>query len=467
MATRIYFTTLSPPISPADWEFANLGAAPVDAAGEVVRAGTSAMQTLTQATGTTSPILIGMYRATVGPLSAQTIGAATTFKGQMRCAENNNGANATLAIAVKIIASDGTDRAILKAPVASDSATSPFEMATSLTNRKFYNLNENATITVDAGATVVAGDYLVIEIGFRAATTIDRTISLSVGDNSATDLPEDTTTTAANNPWVEFSQTLSFQTRIVPLSLALATTTFAPVVSTPRLVTPSVCSLTLTSFAPTIRSGVLVTPASASLTLSASTPVVAAPRQVVPAAAALSTTTFAPGIFVGVRVTPATAALLSNAFAPRLATGIIPTTAALALGSAAPTVLTPRRLIPSVLSLALTPFAPIVAAPSRATPAAASLSLTTFAPVVTVAGVGQISPPAASLVVQGFAPEVVLSTVSAGGAGDAGGRGFQVVASRTKTPVQRLAEPSPVLPVARQKNKAVAIGVALLLLGRS
>jgi hypothetical protein len=35
---------------------------------------------------------------------------------------------------------------------------------------------------------------------------------ISIGDDSGTDLPEDDTTTAANNPWVEFANAITFQT---------------------------------------------------------------------------------------------------------------------------------------------------------------------------------------------------------------------------------------------------------------
>ncbi len=153
-------------------------------------------------TGTVSPFAQAVLRYVIGPIAAQTISG--TVKCQMRGSESNAGANATPAIAVKLIKPDGTDRSVLLIQTASDSATVGNEFKTTLTNATFKNVAEIAAMTLTP-QTATAGDYLVIELGFRSATTTQRTVNLSYGDNSATDLLEDTTTTAANNPWVEFS----------------------------------------------------------------------------------------------------------------------------------------------------------------------------------------------------------------------------------------------------------------------
>lgn len=89
------------------------------------------------ATGTTSPTMRAQGRLVIGPLKAQTISG--TVKAQMRCQESSTGANATAALAVKIIQPNGVDRAVLLAPVGSDSAAAPYEMVTALTNCTFYN----------------------------------------------------------------------------------------------------------------------------------------------------------------------------------------------------------------------------------------------------------------------------------------------------------------------------------------
>jgi hypothetical protein len=123
--------------------------------------------------------------------------------------ENNAGANATLALAIKIIQPDGTDRGVLLAQTASDSATAGHELTTTLTNMSFQDAAESASIALTSQA-ATQGDYLVIEWGIRSAnTTANRTVTLSYGNNSATDLGENTTETTANNPWWEFSGTIT------------------------------------------------------------------------------------------------------------------------------------------------------------------------------------------------------------------------------------------------------------------
>jgi hypothetical protein len=151
-----------------------------------------------------------MLREVIGPLPGQTI--AGNVHGQMLASENNSGANATLAMAVKIIQPGGADRAVLLAAVGSDNAASPQELVlTTLTNRKFYNAAEAEPIPLTSQA-ATQGDYLVIEIGFRSATTTTRNISLRYGDAGANDLQEGTTETDDYAPWVEFSQDLTWYT---------------------------------------------------------------------------------------------------------------------------------------------------------------------------------------------------------------------------------------------------------------
>lgn len=142
------------------------------------------------------------------PLQEQDISG--TVKGQIRCVESLTTNNATVAITIRLV--DGNDGANLKtllALTASDDTTAtPPEFATSLTNRKLQDASESASLTLTA-AYVPEGSRLVIELGVREVATAG-TASLNFGDDSATDLAEDNTTTTANNPWIEFSQTLVF-----------------------------------------------------------------------------------------------------------------------------------------------------------------------------------------------------------------------------------------------------------------
>lgn len=155
-------------------------------------------------------IVVGQWVS--GPLAAQIIVGATV-KGQIRCNEVNAADNATLAFALYVVSSNGdTLRGILVNTSASDGTARPPEMAlTTLTNRQLQNSAEATSISL---ATLVcfSGDRLVFEAGFRENTTTDRNILLNFGDNSGTDLAEDNTTTTANNPWFEISQTLVFET---------------------------------------------------------------------------------------------------------------------------------------------------------------------------------------------------------------------------------------------------------------
>jgi hypothetical protein len=145
-------------------------------------------------------------------LPLQAVQISGTVKLQMLVSESNSGANATISIAVKIIQPGGADRSVLLAATASDSATSPYEMLTTLTNRRAYNASESQPISLTA-QTPTAGDYLVIEIGVRSATTTSRSIVHRHGDDGSTDLGDNTTdTNTAYNPYIEFSQNISWQT---------------------------------------------------------------------------------------------------------------------------------------------------------------------------------------------------------------------------------------------------------------
>lgn len=207
MPTRIYLPSSgSAPVMPSTWNFPDQ-INPLTFRGLTTKIN-SAMTTKLEATGTTSPTFRAMLRYVVGPLAAQTISG--TVRMQMRAMESNAGANATLGIAVKIIQPNGADRAVLLAYTASNKATSPYEFsATTLTNRRAYNASDVQPIPLTS-QNAVSGDYIVIEIGFRSATTTSRNISLRYGDTTTADMEDDTTSTNDYAPWVEFSQDLIF-----------------------------------------------------------------------------------------------------------------------------------------------------------------------------------------------------------------------------------------------------------------
>ena len=208
MVTRIYLPSSgSAPVTPSTWNFANQ-VTPLTFAGLLARIN-STMTTSLKATGTTSPTLRAMFRWVIGPLAAQNI--AGTINLVMQCFESNAGANATLAVAVKIIQPGGADRAVLLAAVGSDSAASPQEMGlTPLANKRAWNLTETRPIPLTS-QNATAGDYLVIEVGFRSATTTTRNISIRYGDTTAGELADADSGANDYAPWIDFSQTLTWQ----------------------------------------------------------------------------------------------------------------------------------------------------------------------------------------------------------------------------------------------------------------
>jgi hypothetical protein len=206
--TRIYLPSSgSPAVTPSDWEFANQDANANTFAGVRTKIN-SAFANQVGSTGTTRPILKAMLRYVAGPLTAQEISG--NINAVIRAMEDNTGANATLGIAVKIIAANGVDRAILLAAAASDSNASPQEFATSLNSRRAWTAAEARPIPLTPG-NATAGDYLVIELGFRSYTTTARTITLRCGDNNANNLPDADADANEFCPWVQFSGNIGFQ----------------------------------------------------------------------------------------------------------------------------------------------------------------------------------------------------------------------------------------------------------------
>jgi hypothetical protein len=161
--------------------------------------------------GATAPEFHGLVQYVSDPIAAQTISG--TVKGRIRASESGNSFDGTVAIGIYVYSNDGsTLRGTLFTMQAANSLVAGIEFAaTTLTNRALMDVSENATLTLSSVA-ASDGDRIVFEIGIRdedAGTT--RTARLNFGDDSGTDLPEDNTTTAANNAWLEFSQTITPQ----------------------------------------------------------------------------------------------------------------------------------------------------------------------------------------------------------------------------------------------------------------
>jgi hypothetical protein len=89
------------------------------------------------------------------------------------------------------------------------------------TNRSLMDVNEATSIAL-ADMVLSHGDRLVFEFGFISSDiSTSRQATIVFGDNSATDLAENMTTTTANNPWIEFDSTIDVAPHIGVLSQTL------------------------------------------------------------------------------------------------------------------------------------------------------------------------------------------------------------------------------------------------------
>lgn len=176
---------------------------------------TSAMTSKSLAVSNSSGVwFYRLYRQfTSVPLLAQTISG--TLKGQIRANENNNNVNGNVALSAFVVNNDGT---ILRGTFFDQfsnesSAARPPELALNTnTNRAFRDTASSAALAL-TNVDAQYGDRICLEVGVSYNSAAANNGTLVFGDDSGTDLAEDDTTTTANNPWVEFSQTLNFWTK--------------------------------------------------------------------------------------------------------------------------------------------------------------------------------------------------------------------------------------------------------------
>lgn len=138
------------------------------------------------------------------PLAAQTI-ANNPIRSQYRGTEVN--ANNNQKPAYKLYLIDKTGAAVsggtLHALKVSSNLSGEFPTST-LTNK-----SNDSTMTLGP-ITCSAGDRIVCEVGAGGLPTASggvqgHNFTISIGEDSATDLANDETTTTADNPWVEFA----------------------------------------------------------------------------------------------------------------------------------------------------------------------------------------------------------------------------------------------------------------------
>jgi hypothetical protein len=155
----------------------------------------SAMTSKDSATGSSKVTTLNRQYVSA-PLNAQTISG--TVRGQVRGNYSNKATNPALGIYV--VSRDGTTLRGTLLAITDGSAYTK-----TLTNR-----STPASLALSSvGAQ--QGDRIVIEIGGDQTSNGNSHVTQSFGDDNATDLPVDNSTTTAYNPWVEFSGTIGFE----------------------------------------------------------------------------------------------------------------------------------------------------------------------------------------------------------------------------------------------------------------
>ena len=162
----------------------------------------SALTTITSDDNNNADLDVLKQQYVSDPIAAQTL-SAQTIKYQIRASEVDAGFNLFTAIGIRVVSNDGSSVVGTVIDVTRDG----LELAVgTLTNRQF---------SATSGAVSASdGDRIVIELGAGGdpAGGGDHDFSLRIGDAAGADLAEDDTSTTDNDPWVEFANTITFQT---------------------------------------------------------------------------------------------------------------------------------------------------------------------------------------------------------------------------------------------------------------
>lgn len=209
MATRLYFPeTEAAPVTPpapagADWEHVN------SLQRKLLQSADSSTLTTTAYTPDAADHLVNgdaHHRQYVSdPLEAQTLSGNVT--AQMQCLEAHANNNLSLTIKILVCSNDGSSTVATLLAITRDGS----EVNTSLRNITFNSVALSSYACS-------AGERLVIEIGLggtptAAGGTQGHNGSIRWGcDASSGDLPVDETQTGTTyRPWLEFSNTFTFQ----------------------------------------------------------------------------------------------------------------------------------------------------------------------------------------------------------------------------------------------------------------
>jgi hypothetical protein len=166
--------------------------------------------------------LLGQWISSPLDVNQNIGGGGATFRGQMRMNESSGSLDARVQCIVYVIQSDLTT--VRGTLLAMDASGLSHEFNTSLRNISIPLGGSAATTTVNA----LAGDRIVVEIGFRQHATFSANGVMSTRDDAGTDLAVDETTTTANDPWVEFSDNITFATPEIIASQLVAEVVYQP-----------------------------------------------------------------------------------------------------------------------------------------------------------------------------------------------------------------------------------------------
>lgn len=139
-------------------------------------------------------------------IAGQQLSTSHTVKVQIRCREQSTNDNISDYMALKVY--NGTTLKATLIAIGQRGSGSEFTAAgTNILNHTFANGD-----ALGINYTMVAGDYLVLEVGGKNGVLADSNHlgTLSLGSNNASDLPEDEAELTAMNPWFEISANLVF-----------------------------------------------------------------------------------------------------------------------------------------------------------------------------------------------------------------------------------------------------------------
>jgi hypothetical protein len=215
--TRYYFDRTAGGVTPSSWSAGWNKTSQNDGTWTLStsKVGSDAQVEANSTSSATTPEFHACVRFVSAALSAGDIGGVV--RGVMECRQSNAGLDGSLALGIKVIKSDGTDRGILLAvtaipliknnPLLDDPAEFPTVLFANAETRRFADASSNHDIALST-VTAQSNDRIVVECGFRDVSgsgVIEGSIAYGsdtgVGDHAHAD---GTAPAADLNGWIEF-----------------------------------------------------------------------------------------------------------------------------------------------------------------------------------------------------------------------------------------------------------------------